>query len=127
MLFAVNGIPTCASDVFNNQLLRDNWGWEGFIVSDYTAIELMNDWLWNNCQRTFKVYFLEYTSVSVRFLLIPLNTHFRKYGCTVVSVEHSTYEPGVARLRLWQAFERIHAHARTRINTPPFCTVLFAE
>lgn len=51
-MFAVNGIPTCASDVFNNQLLRENWGWEGFIVSDYTAIELMNDWLWNNCQRT---------------------------------------------------------------------------
>ena len=30
---AVNGVPSCANDLFQNQVLRDQWGFQGFIVS----------------------------------------------------------------------------------------------
>jgi beta-glucosidase-like glycosyl hydrolase len=39
----VNGKPACASGEFINQVLREEWGWDGMIVSDYTAVELMNE------------------------------------------------------------------------------------
>jgi hypothetical protein len=29
---AVNGMPACGNDVFNNALLRGEWGWQGYIV-----------------------------------------------------------------------------------------------
>jgi hypothetical protein len=35
------GKPTCASDEMNNQMVRGDWGWNGFFVSDCTALELM--------------------------------------------------------------------------------------
>jgi len=34
---AVNGKPTCAHDELLNQVLRDQWKFEGFVVSDYDA------------------------------------------------------------------------------------------
>lgn len=38
----IAGIPATASDYLFNDILRDEWGFEGFVVSDYTAInELM--------------------------------------------------------------------------------------
>ena len=40
---AVNGIPACGNGDFNNAVLRDEWGWDGMIVSDYTAVELMGE------------------------------------------------------------------------------------
>ena len=30
---AVNGVPNCAHDLFQNKILRDQWGYMGFIVS----------------------------------------------------------------------------------------------
>lgn len=44
------GLPTCANDAINNGLVRGDWGWEGFFVSDCTALELMQDKKWDNCQ-----------------------------------------------------------------------------
>ncbi|HEX9048664.1 MAG TPA: glycoside hydrolase family 3 N-terminal domain-containing protein, partial [Verrucomicrobiae bacterium] len=35
---AVNGVPCCASPLLLNQLLRQQWGFEGYIVSDCDAI-----------------------------------------------------------------------------------------
>ena len=29
---AVNGVPSCANDLFNNKVVRDEWGFEGYIV-----------------------------------------------------------------------------------------------
>merc|ERR1719272_1783339 len=34
---AVNGKPTCANDGLLNEILRKQWGFEGFVVSDYDA------------------------------------------------------------------------------------------
>jgi hypothetical protein len=34
----VNGVPSCANDLFLNKVLRDQWGFEGFVVSDCGAI-----------------------------------------------------------------------------------------
>ena len=31
---AVNGVPSCANGKFQNDLVREQWGWDGFIVSD---------------------------------------------------------------------------------------------
>jgi len=35
---AVNGVPCCASDFLLNDLLRKQWGFEGYVVSDCDAI-----------------------------------------------------------------------------------------
>jgi beta-glucosidase-like glycosyl hydrolase len=37
---ATYGIPACAHP-FHNEVLRGEWGWDGFIVSDCSAIDLM--------------------------------------------------------------------------------------
>ena len=36
---AVNGIPNCANPDYLNNLLRDKWGFDGFVVSDCGAID----------------------------------------------------------------------------------------
>jgi beta-glucosidase-like glycosyl hydrolase len=38
---ALYGIPSCAQP-FHNQVLRGEWGWDGFITSDCSAIALMS-------------------------------------------------------------------------------------
>lgn len=35
---AVNGIPSCANGVFQNTIVRGQWGFDGFIVSCSTLI-----------------------------------------------------------------------------------------
>ena len=35
---AINGIPACANNYTQNTVLREDWGFEGFIVSDYDAM-----------------------------------------------------------------------------------------
>ena len=37
-LNAVNGVPSCAYALFQNGILRDEWGFEGFIISDCGAV-----------------------------------------------------------------------------------------
>ena len=32
---SVNGAPTCANDGLLNKILRDQWKFDGFVVSDY--------------------------------------------------------------------------------------------
>lgn len=40
---ALNGVPASANPYLMNQILRKEWGFDGFVVSDYTAIkELIN-------------------------------------------------------------------------------------
>ena len=34
---AAPGIPTCANKGLLQTVLRDTWGWDGFVVSDYDA------------------------------------------------------------------------------------------
>ncbi|XP_065184882.1 uncharacterized protein LOC135815502 [Sycon ciliatum] len=36
---SVNGIPSCANSMFQNTIAREHWGFDGFFVSDCTAIE----------------------------------------------------------------------------------------
>ena len=40
---AVNGVPACANSKLLQELLREEWGFTGFVVSDCAAI---NDILW---------------------------------------------------------------------------------
>ena len=35
---AAFGKPTCANDALNNKMIRGEWGWGGFFVSDCTAL-----------------------------------------------------------------------------------------
>jgi len=30
---AVNGVPSCANDLIQNKIVRDQWGFQGFFVS----------------------------------------------------------------------------------------------
>ena len=39
---AVNGIPSCANSLFQNEIVRGEWGFEGFFVSDCGAISNFN-------------------------------------------------------------------------------------
>ncbi len=41
---SINGVPTCAEPRLLNGVLRKQWGWNGFVVSDYDA--------WANIQST---------------------------------------------------------------------------
>lgn len=40
---ALNGVPTCADGKLMNGLLRDQWRWTGFVVSDYDAWAQIRD------------------------------------------------------------------------------------
>jgi xylan 1,4-beta-xylosidase len=40
---SVNGVPMCANGYLLNQVVRLDWNWSGFIVSDCDAIETMED------------------------------------------------------------------------------------
>lgn len=35
---AVNGVPSCANGVFQNAVVRQQWGWDGFFVTDCGAL-----------------------------------------------------------------------------------------
>jgi beta-glucosidase-like glycosyl hydrolase len=35
----VNGVPACANDFLLRTLLRDSWGFEGYVVSDCDAVD----------------------------------------------------------------------------------------
>lgn len=41
---SLNGVPTCGDEQLMNGILREQWKWPGFVVSDYDA--------WANIQRT---------------------------------------------------------------------------
>eukprot|EP00054_Salpingoeca_dolichothecata_P016214 m.94675 g.94675 ORF g.94675 m.94675 type:complete len:813 (+) comp21873_c0_seq1:123-2561(+) len=45
----INGQPACSSDL-NKQIAMAQWQWDGFFVSDCTALELMQDKKWDNCK-----------------------------------------------------------------------------
>eukprot|EP00756_Hemistasia_phaeocysticola_P023476 Hpha_TRINITY_DN15896_c2_g1::TRINITY_DN15896_c2_g1_i1::g.191891::m.191891 len=56
LMCSYNGVydkPTCANDIMNNKVLRKQWGWDGFIVSDCTALELMQNVKWDNCKHPY--------------------------------------------------------------------------
>lgn len=38
---AINGIPACAHRYFINDILRENWGFKGYVVSDQGAVEMI--------------------------------------------------------------------------------------
>jgi beta-glucosidase-like glycosyl hydrolase len=46
---AVNGVPSCANSLFQNEIARGEWGFDGFIVSDCGAIgDIMNNHRYTN-------------------------------------------------------------------------------
>ena len=45
----VMGAPACGSPLIN-KMLRDALNWNGHVVSDCTALELMSDFKWDDCQ-----------------------------------------------------------------------------
>jgi beta-glucosidase-like glycosyl hydrolase len=45
----IRGAPACGSDLIN-KMLRDALRWDGHVVSDCTALELMGDFKWDDCQ-----------------------------------------------------------------------------
>ena len=38
---AVNGVPSCASNFLLQDVLRDTWGFKGYITSDSGAVEVI--------------------------------------------------------------------------------------
>ena len=44
------GLPTCANSQIN-EMVRAEWNWDGFFVSDCTALELMQNVKWDSCPR----------------------------------------------------------------------------
>lgn len=38
---AVNGVPSCANGLFQNTVVRDEWGFDGYIVSGRHTLELL--------------------------------------------------------------------------------------
>jgi len=50
---AVYGKPTCADDTINNKLVREEWGFEGFFVSDCDALEIMENVNWRTCKHPY--------------------------------------------------------------------------
>lgn len=50
---AAFGLPTCADDHINNGMARGEWGFDGFFVSDCTALELMQDVKWDDCAHPY--------------------------------------------------------------------------
>jgi len=40
---SINGVPTCGDKLLLNDILREQWGWDGFVVSDYDAVANIYD------------------------------------------------------------------------------------
>ena len=38
---AINGVPGCGNDYLMNQILKGEWGFDGFVESDWTAVSEM--------------------------------------------------------------------------------------
>lgn len=64
---AVNGKPTCAHPELLNDILRDSWGFDGFVVSDYDA--------WKNLVDTHK-----YASTYVEAAATGINSGMDQEG-----------------------------------------------
>ncbi len=47
------GLPTCADGAINNGIVREKWNFDGFFVSDCTALELMGGKKWDNCKHPY--------------------------------------------------------------------------
>jgi hypothetical protein len=79
------GQPSCASDLIQS-ILRSNTStlWDGHIVSDATAIELMGDSKWDNCQPPFP---------PVTCIPDPFNSH--NYTFTVGETALAALNAGV--------------------------------
>lgn len=43
------GVPSCGFEDLQEGVVRGEWLWDGHVVSDYTAIELIQDTNWNDC------------------------------------------------------------------------------
>lgn len=41
---ALNGVPTCGNSYILDDILRKQWNWDGFVVSDYDAVKGINEW-----------------------------------------------------------------------------------
>jgi beta-glucosidase-like glycosyl hydrolase len=37
-MLQVNGVPACANSFLMQQILRDTWGFDGFVISDYDSV-----------------------------------------------------------------------------------------
>ena len=73
---AVNGVPSCANGLFQNTVVRDEWGFDGYIVS-----ERERDWgvvLWSVAVHVFTLLH----PLTYSYNLVWL--HVRMYVCMYV-------------------------------------------
>jgi beta-glucosidase len=55
----LDGIPATANQWLMTEVLRNQWGFDGFVVTDYTGINEMIDHGFGNLQRSISILLLK--------------------------------------------------------------------
>ena len=100
---AMNGIPTCADPTLLDGVLRSQWQWPGFVVSDYDA--------WANVQNTH-----HYTKDLAHTAAAGLNAGLDQEGggtSVISSIADAVAQNLTTEARVESAFRRL---MRTRIT-----------
>jgi beta-glucosidase len=96
---AVNGKPTCAHDELLNGILRQQWGFDGFVVSDYDA--------WANLVDTFH-YADNYTDAAAKGINAGMDQEggFGKYSA-VLGMPEALRQGSVTEAAIVRSFRRL--------------------
>ena len=70
---AVNGIPSCANSFIQNDIVRNQWGFSGFIVSSASHFHFTSQFL--TCPAVFNEWVLIACIVSVKALIYLHSLH----------------------------------------------------
>ena len=116
----VNGKPTCAHPELLNDVLRESWGFDGFVVSDYDA--------WSNLVTTHK-----YVSTWEEAAAAGINAGMDQEGgfgdySPVDALPDAVRNGTVAAATVRRSFERLmRVRLRLGMFDPPASTAVYGE
>ena len=56
LIYSINGVPACANKELLTNIIRNEWGFKGYVVSDQGALGKYHDIVTEHDSRSFRVY-----------------------------------------------------------------------